>query len=72
MTDETGLADLLEFVLSGRPERMTDLAVSQMQPEGRAALRAVTETAASLGLAWRAPRARKCGRRSLLRPATAW
>jgi nicotinamidase-related amidase len=59
MTEETGLADLLEFVLSGRPERLTDLAVSQMEPEGRAALRAVTETAASLGLA--EPAATPCG-----------
>jgi nicotinamidase-related amidase len=51
MSDETALADLLEFVLAGRPERLTDLMVSQMPAEQRAALRAVMEAAASLGAA---------------------
>jgi nicotinamidase-related amidase len=51
MTDEDALADLLEFVLAGRPERMTDLAFSQMTVEQRARVRAVTEAVASVGLA---------------------
>ncbi len=51
MSDETAFADLLEFVLAGRPERLTDLAVSQMPPAQQAAVRLVAETAAALGLA---------------------
>jgi nicotinamidase-related amidase len=51
MSDETALAELLEFVLAGRPERLTDLAVSQMPPEQQAAVRLVAETVAALGLA---------------------
>jgi nicotinamidase-related amidase len=50
MSDETALAELLDFVLAGRPERLSDLAVSQMPPEQRAALRSVTEAIATLGL----------------------
>jgi len=51
MSDENALADLLEYLLAGRPERLADLAAAQMPAEQRAALRAVTEAAASLGLA---------------------
>ena len=51
MSDENALADLLELVLAGRPERLSDLAVRQMAPAQRAALRSATETAAALGLA---------------------
>ncbi len=51
MSDETALADLLELVLAGRPERLSNLAVSQMPPAQRAALRSATETVAALGLA---------------------
>jgi nicotinamidase-related amidase len=51
MTDEAALADLLEFVLAGRPERLTDLMVSQMPPEQRAAVKAVVEAAAALSAA---------------------
>jgi nicotinamidase-related amidase len=53
MSDQTALADLLEFVLAGRPERLSDLAISQMPAEQQAALRAVTEAAAALGVAER-------------------
>jgi nicotinamidase-related amidase len=48
MSDETELADLLAFVLAGRPERLNDTAIAQMAPEQRSALRAVTETIAAL------------------------
>jgi nicotinamidase-related amidase len=51
MTDETALADLLEFVLAGRPERLTDLAVGQMPREQQAAVRGVAEAIATLGCA---------------------
>jgi nicotinamidase-related amidase len=51
MSDQTALADLLEFVLAGRPERLSDLAISQMPSEQQAALRAVAEAAAALGVA---------------------
>lgn len=50
MSDEAALAELLDFVLAGRPERLSDLAVSQMAPGQRAALRSVTEAIAALGL----------------------
>lgn len=50
MSDEAALAELLDFVLAGRPERLSDLAVSQMAPEERAALRSVAEAVAALGL----------------------
>jgi nicotinamidase-related amidase len=53
MTDETPLADLLAFVLTGRPERLTELAVSQMLPEQRSAVAQVTETITAL--AWAEP-----------------
>jgi len=48
MTEETALADLLAFVLAGRPERMTQVAVAQMPAEQRVAVGIVTETIASL------------------------
>ena len=46
---EDALAELLAFVLAGRPERLTELAVAQMPPGQRAAVGAVTETVAALG-----------------------
>jgi nicotinamidase/pyrazinamidase len=48
MTDENTLADLLAFVLAGRPERLTQVAVAQMPPEQRVAVGAVTEGIALL------------------------
>lgn len=51
MTDETALADVIEVVLSRRPERMNDAIVAQLPPEQRAAVGLVTETMAALGLA---------------------
>ena len=48
MTDENVLADLLTFVLAGRPERLTQTAVAQMPPEQRVAVGAVTEGIAVL------------------------
>jgi nicotinamidase-related amidase len=51
MTDDTALADLLAFVLAGRPERATDLALSQMGPHERSAVASVTETIAALAQA---------------------
>jgi nicotinamidase-related amidase len=50
MSDEAALAELLDFVLAGRPERLSDLAVSQMPSAQRAALGSVTEAVAALGL----------------------
>jgi nicotinamidase-related amidase len=50
MSDENALAELLDFVLAGRPERLSDLAVSQLPPGQRAAVRSVTESVAALGL----------------------
>jgi nicotinamidase/pyrazinamidase len=51
MGDENALAALLEFLIAGRPERLTHLAVAEMPPEQRVALRAVNEAFASVGLA---------------------
>ena len=51
MNDETALADTLAFVLSGRPERLSDATVGRMPPERRAAVGAVAEAAATLGQA---------------------
>ena len=51
MTEETALADALEFILAGRPERLSDLAVGQMPPEQRAGVAAAAEAIAALGLA---------------------
>jgi nicotinamidase/pyrazinamidase len=51
MNDETAVADLLEFVLAGRPERVADLVVGQMSSEQRASVGSVTEAIATLGLA---------------------
>jgi nicotinamidase-related amidase len=48
MTDDTALAELLAFVLAGRPERLTEMAVAQMPPEQRAAVAAVTDSVAAL------------------------
>jgi nicotinamidase-related amidase len=48
MTDEAALAELLAFVLAGRPERHMDLAASTMSGEQRAAMAAVTEAVAHL------------------------
>lgn len=48
MTEDDALADLLAFVLSGRPERATAAVVSQMPPEQRAALGATVDTIALL------------------------
>jgi nicotinamidase-related amidase len=53
MPDDTALADLLAFVLAGRPERVTELAVAQMPPEQRAAVGAVTDAVAALAVAQR-------------------
>jgi nicotinamidase-related amidase len=53
MSDESPLAELLESVLAGRPERLSDLAVAQLSPAERAILRTVTETIAALGVAER-------------------
>lgn len=50
MSDETVLADLLAFVLAGRPERLNDAAIAQMPPEQRAAVSGVSEIIAALGL----------------------
>ncbi len=49
MSDETELADILAFVLAGRPERLNDVAIPQMPPEQQAAVAAVVETIAALG-----------------------
>jgi nicotinamidase-related amidase len=51
MTDESSLADLLAFVLAGRPERLTLVALAQMPPEQRAAVGAITEVIGALALA---------------------
>jgi nicotinamidase-related amidase len=51
MTDENALADLLAFVLAGRPERLMQVAVAQMPPEQRPAVGAVTDTIAALAAA---------------------
>ncbi|HEY8039786.1 MAG TPA: isochorismatase family cysteine hydrolase [Polyangiaceae bacterium] len=51
MTEETALADLLEFVLASRPERLTDLAVAQMPPGQRAAVGAIAEAISALARA---------------------
>lgn len=48
MTEDTGLADLLAFVLAGRPERLTQMAVAQMPPGQQGAVALVTETIAAL------------------------
>ncbi len=48
MTDENALADLLAFVLAGRPERLTQAAVAQMPQPQRVAVGAVTEGIAAL------------------------
>jgi nicotinamidase-related amidase len=51
MPDDTALADLLAFVLAGRPERLTAMAVEQMPPEQRPAVGIVTDAIASLAVA---------------------
>ena len=51
MTDESSLADLLAFVLAGRPERLTLVAVAQMPPDQRSAVGTVTEIIAMLPVA---------------------
>jgi hypothetical protein len=51
MSDDNALADVLAFVLSGRPERVNDAVVAQMRPEQRAAVGPVAETIAALGQA---------------------
>src|SRR5579884_2892462 len=48
MPDDTALADLLAFVLAGRPERLTEAAVVQMPPEQRAGVAAVADAIAAL------------------------
>ena len=50
MGDEIALADLLETVLAGRPERLASAAAAQLSPPERAALRAATEAIAAVGL----------------------
>ena len=50
MPEDDALADLLAFVLAGRPERLTAAAVAQMSPEHRAAVGPATETLAALAL----------------------
>jgi nicotinamidase-related amidase len=49
MSDETELADVLAFVLAGRPERLNDTAMAQMPPEQQGVIATVTETIAALG-----------------------
>jgi nicotinamidase/pyrazinamidase len=51
MSDENASPDLLEFILAGRPERLSDLAVAQWPPEQRAAVGAVANAIATLGIA---------------------
>jgi nicotinamidase-related amidase len=51
MTDENALADLLAFVLAGRPERLMQAAVAQMPPEQQAGVGMVTEGIALLAAA---------------------
>jgi nicotinamidase/pyrazinamidase len=48
MPEDDALADLLAFVLAGRPERLTAAAVAQMAPEHRAGVGLATETVAAL------------------------
>jgi nicotinamidase/pyrazinamidase len=50
MSDETALADLLELVLSGRPEHLVGVAMAQMPASQRDAMGAVTDTVAALAL----------------------
>lgn len=51
MPSEDALADLLAFVLAGRSERITQAVHSQMQPENRAGVGAVTDAIGALGRA---------------------
>jgi nicotinamidase/pyrazinamidase len=51
MSDETVLADALEFVLSGRPERLVDVALGQMTPAQRENVTIAADAIATLGLA---------------------
>jgi nicotinamidase/pyrazinamidase len=51
MSDETALADLLELVFAGRPERLTELAVGQIPAELRPSVGAVADAVATLALA---------------------
>jgi nicotinamidase-related amidase len=51
MTEEDALADLLAFVLSGRPERVTAPVIAQMPPEQQAAVGMVTNTVGALARA---------------------
>jgi nicotinamidase-related amidase len=51
VTDDATLADLLELVLSGRPERLQDIAVARLPDDMRAAVGAVSDTVGLLGLA---------------------
>jgi nicotinamidase-related amidase len=48
MSDDSTVADLLAFVLAGKPEPVVQAALSMMPAEGRAALGTVTETVAAL------------------------
>jgi nicotinamidase/pyrazinamidase len=50
MSDEKVLADALEFVLSGRPERLADVSIAQMRPDQREAVAAAANAIATLGL----------------------
>jgi nicotinamidase-related amidase len=47
---DVSLAELLEFALAGRPERLTALMENAMPAEARAALRAIEEATAALAL----------------------
>jgi nicotinamidase-related amidase len=51
MSDETALADALEFVLSGRPERLVDMALGQMSAEQREGVATAANAMATLALA---------------------
>jgi nicotinamidase-related amidase len=51
MSDDIGLAEALEFVLSGRPERLVGIAIGQMSPQQQQAVSAVADAIATLGLA---------------------
>jgi nicotinamidase/pyrazinamidase len=48
MPEDTALADLLAFVLAGRPERVTAAVHGQMGPEAKAGVGLVTDTIAAL------------------------
>lgn len=48
MTEDDALAELLAFVLAGRPERVTAPVIAQMPPEQQAAIGMITNTLGAL------------------------